>query len=80
MDGTLIHFKIDFMKARSAAIKILKKYGVPRKILSLKSSILDSVKIAKEILTNNGLNPQDIQEVMKKVNEKGKIPGIMIIR
>ncbi len=58
------------MKARSAAIKILKKYGVPRKILSLKSSILDSVKIAKEILTNNGLNPQDIQEVMKKVNEK----------
>ena len=44
LDGTLIHFKIDWLRARREAIRILKIQGVPKHILTVKSSILDNIR------------------------------------
>lgn len=30
LDGTLIHFKINSVKARRKAIKVLRDYGIPK--------------------------------------------------
>lgn len=69
LDGTLIHFKINSIKARRVAIRILKNSGIPKKLLSVKKSILENVKIAREIFKNKGLTSQKIAEIMTHVNE-----------
>ena len=48
LDGTLIHFKIDWVRARREAIKILKQYGVPKHLLTVKSSILENIGLARD--------------------------------
>ncbi|MFX1314949.1 MAG: HAD family hydrolase [Promethearchaeota archaeon] len=68
LDGTLIHFKIDFLKARHEAIKILKKYGVPNHFLSLEFSILDNVNKSKEFLKTKKFSEQEIRKIVKDVD------------
>lgn len=69
LDGTLIHFKIDFLRARREAIKILKNYKIPRKVLSVKRSILDNVKEARAILESRNYKIEEINRIMGKVNQ-----------
>ncbi|MFX1462504.1 MAG: hypothetical protein ACFFBF_05585 [Promethearchaeota archaeon] len=50
LDGTLIHFKIDYLRARKTAIEILRKYGVPKNLLTIKISILENMQSARELI------------------------------
>lgn len=68
LDGTLIHFKIDFIRARRAAIKILKDYGVPKKEITIKNSILENVQKARKILKEKDKDMSYIQEMITEVD------------
>jgi len=69
LDGTLIDFKINSIKARRNAIKILRKYGIPKEQISSKISLLESVKIAKKIFLELGFTHEKIKKIIKEVNE-----------
>jgi len=68
LDGTLIHFKIDFIKARKEAIKIFLDNGVPENLLSLKSKTLDNAKIARNFFELTGTSESKINEIMQDAN------------
>ena len=68
LDGTLIHFKIDFIKARKESIKIFLDNGVPENLLSLKSKILDNAKIARNFFELMGISESKINEIMQEAN------------
>ncbi|TXT62525.1 MAG: Phosphoglycolate phosphatase [Promethearchaeota archaeon] len=70
LDGTLIHFKINFIKARRTAMEILKKNEIPKEELSIKKSILDNVKHAIKIFEENGLDPQKINEIVEEIDRE----------
>ncbi len=68
LDGTLIDFRINSIKARRKAIKILRNYGIPKEKLSSKTPLLEIVKISKEIFVENGLTADKIKGIVKEVN------------
>jgi HAD superfamily hydrolase (TIGR01549 family) len=68
LDGTLIYFNIDFVKARRNAINILRKNGVPKHLLSLEFSILDNVAKAREFFKTTDLSKQKVEEIIKEVD------------
>ena len=71
LDGTLIHFKIDFIRARREAIKILKKYGVPKNILTVKGSILENVGKSREYFKSNKIyESKKIEQIISEVDDK----------
>lgn len=67
LDGTLIHFKIDFIRARREAIRILKKYDVPKNLLTVKGSILENVSKSREYFQSN--NTYESQRITQIINE-----------
>jgi phosphoglycolate phosphatase len=70
LDGTLIHFRINSIKARRVAIKILKKKGVTKDLLSIKKPILENIKIARQFFKASSLfSAQQIQNIIRTVNE-----------
>lgn len=74
LDGTLIHFKIDYLRARKTAIEILKKYGVPKRLLTVKFSILENIKCAREFFEGEGYYKKKINKIIEEVdNEITKI-------
>ena len=70
LDGTLIHFNIDYLGARRISIKILKKYGVPKHLLTINISILENMKSAREFFRNEGLTEKKIDEIIKEVDSE----------
>jgi HAD superfamily hydrolase (TIGR01549 family) len=70
LDGTLIQFKIDFIKARKAAIKTLKKYRIPKNQLSLDKTILENVNASREIFKTMNYTDQEIKRIFKEVDEE----------
>ncbi|NVM18398.1 MAG: HAD family hydrolase [Candidatus Lokiarchaeota archaeon] len=68
LDGTLIDFKINSIKARRKAIKVLRKYGISRENLSVKMPLLEIVKISRESFIKLGISDEEIKEIIKKVN------------
>jgi phosphoglycolate phosphatase len=70
LDGTLIHFKIDYLRARHVAIKILKKYGVPKNLLTVRYSILENVSSAREFFQNEGLSNEKINEIIAEIDKQ----------
>jgi len=68
LDGTLIHFKINSVKARRKAIKILRDYGIPKEDLSIEMPILENVKISTVIFNELGFSSEKIKEIMNEVN------------
>ena len=68
LDGTLIHFKIDYLRARKIAIKILKTYLVPKHLLTVRISILENVKFAREFFKKEGLPQKKINEIIEEVD------------
>ncbi len=69
LDGTLIHFKINSIKARRKAIKILRNYSVPKKELSIDMSILETIKISKQFFIEFGFSPEKIKKITEEVNK-----------
>ena len=69
LDGTLIYFNIDFVRARRNAIKILKKNGVPKPLLSIEFSILDNVAKARDYFKTTDLSQQLVEEIIKEVDD-----------
>jgi len=70
LDGTLIHFKIDYLRVRKIAIEILKKYGVPKHLLTVKISILENMKFAREYFEKEGLHQKKINEIIEEVDNE----------
>ena len=70
LDGTLIHFKIDFIRARREAFKLLKKHGIPKKNLSMQNGTIDTIVKARKIFESKGLSLQEINSIIKVVNDK----------
>ena len=70
LDGTIIHFKIDYIKARTAAIKILENYGTPKELLSVNKSITENIEVAKKIFNSKGFTFKKIKRILKKINKK----------
>ncbi len=68
LDGTLIDFKINSVKARRKAIKVLRDYGIPKDNLSIEMPILENVKISRVIFNELGLSSEKIKEIIKEVN------------
>ncbi|MEE9377346.1 MAG: HAD family hydrolase [Candidatus Lokiarchaeia archaeon] len=70
LDGTIIHFKIDYLRARKRAIEILKKYGVPKRLLTVNISILENMKFAREFFEKEGLPQKKINEIIEEVDNE----------
>ncbi len=68
LDGTLIDFKINSIGARRKAIKILRKYGIPRSQLSIQKSILENVKTSRTLFKKQGVQSDSIQDIIAEVN------------
>ncbi|TFG07994.1 MAG: HAD family hydrolase [Promethearchaeota archaeon] len=68
LDGTLIHFKIDWLRARREAIKILKSEGVPKKLLTIRNSILDNVRLARAYFKSVDHEPDKIEKIITEVD------------
>ncbi len=68
LDGTLIHFKIDFIRARKAAIKILNGNGVPKDLLTIENSILDTIKKSKEFFESSEYEHKKVKNIINNVN------------
>ena len=69
LDGTIIHFKINSMKARRATIKILVNYGIDEKSLSIKRSILDNTNISKKVFEQMGYSSDHINKIIKEIDK-----------
>lgn len=69
LDGTLIHFKINSIKARRNAVKILKQYEIPKKIISINISIIENIEIAQNYMNKLGYSTAHIADILKKVND-----------
>ena len=69
LDGTLIHFKINSIKARRNAIKILRNYRVPKKELSIDMPILEAIKNSKQFFIEFGYSPEKIKKISEEVNK-----------
>jgi len=70
LDGTLIHFNIDFRRARKSAINVLITHGMPKKMLSVRNSILDTVKDGREYFENLGFEAEKIKKIIKQVDRE----------
>ncbi|MFX1275012.1 MAG: HAD family hydrolase [Promethearchaeota archaeon] len=70
LDGTLIDFKIDFLRARKEAFTILKNYGIPDDILSLETGIVDTMQKAKKMFRSRGMKENEIELIIKEVDQK----------
>ena len=68
LDGTLIDFKINSIKARRKAIKVLRNYGIAREDISSKMPLLEIVKISRESFVKLGISDEEIKEIIKEVN------------
>ena len=68
LDGTLIHFKIDFIRARRKVISILRKFGAPRKILSIKNKFTDTIEMAKNFFYEKGYDKEEINKIIQEAN------------
>ncbi len=70
LDGTLIHFKIDSIKARKTAINIFISHGIDKKKLSIQRSILDNINTFRDIFQQNGNDPSQIDKVLQEVDKE----------
>jgi phosphoglycolate phosphatase-like HAD superfamily hydrolase len=70
LDGTLIHFKIDYLKARRTSINLLKRYGVPKHLLTVKISILENMKLAREHFKKEGYTEEKINSIIEEIDRK----------
>jgi len=74
LDGTLIHFNIDYKKARSETIRILEKYGYPTGQLTQKYYVLKMIKEATDYFSRKKIHNIDkITQIKKEIDKKVEI-------
>lgn len=69
MDGTLIHFSIDYLKARRMVIDIFERYGYPKGILSTKDLIFEMTKKVEQYFLESGMEKAAVEKIIKEANE-----------
>ncbi|MBD3193564.1 MAG: HAD-IA family hydrolase [Candidatus Lokiarchaeota archaeon] len=69
LDGTLIHFKINFVRARREAIKILRNKGISKKHLKISKSILENVRLSIPLFEEMGYNKPEIDGIIEQVDK-----------
>jgi HAD superfamily hydrolase (TIGR01549 family) len=69
LDGTLVHFKIDYLRARRAAIKILKLHGIPKNELTITKSILENLMHSIEIFKKKNYSLEKINQIKTEIND-----------
>lgn len=70
MDGTIVNFQIDYLRARKGAIDVLIKHGIPKNRYTVENSIIESVKDARLYLKNNlAYSDEKIESIMNQVND-----------
>ncbi len=70
LDGTLIHFKINSIKARKTVINILASHGIDKKQLSIQKSILDNINTSKEIFQQKENDPNLVNKVLEEIDKE----------
>lgn len=71
LDGTLIHFKIDYKRARAETIQILEKYGYPKGELTQEYYVLKMIQQATKYFSmNNVHSSQEITQIKKEIDKK----------
>jgi len=71
LDGTLIHFNIDYKKARSETIRILEKYSYPKGQLTQKYYVLKMIKEASDYFLREKIyNVDKINQIKKEIDKK----------
>jgi len=70
LDGTLIHFKINSIKARKTVINILVSHGIDKKQLSIQKSILDNINTSREIFQQKGNDPNLVNKVLQEIDKE----------
>jgi HAD superfamily hydrolase (TIGR01549 family) len=70
LDGTLIDFKIDYIRSRNKAIEILKNYNVSQEILTVKSSILENINQAKKFFEKAGFSEKKIKKILTEIDKE----------
>ncbi|MBD3353247.1 MAG: HAD-IA family hydrolase [Candidatus Lokiarchaeota archaeon] len=69
MDGTLVYFQIDYIKARRAAINVLEKWGLKNRY-NVKNTITSAVDDARIVFGNEyGYSDEKIGEILNEVND-----------
>jgi len=69
LDGTIVDFKIDWIRARKEVIKFLKMHGVPKDILTINSSILDNIRMARKYFENSSYDSHTIEIIIRDVDK-----------
>ncbi|MFX1237616.1 MAG: HAD family hydrolase [Promethearchaeota archaeon] len=69
LDGTLIHFKINFLRARKEAFEILQKNGMQSGLFSLENSIIETVRQARKLFSARGFSIQKIDEIVRDIDD-----------
>ena len=70
LDGTLIHFKINSIKARKTVINILVSHGIDKKLLSIQKSILGNINASKEIFQQKENDPNLVNKVLEEIDKE----------
>lgn len=73
MDGTLVHFIIDYIKARRSAIKELENHGIQNasEMFSVENPWTMTIRNAREYMTNElGFSLEKIRGIQDTINKK----------
>ncbi len=71
LDGTLIHFDIDYKKARTETIRILERYGYPKGQLTQKYYVLKMIKEATDYFSREKIyDDNKITKIRKEIDKK----------
>ena len=71
MDGTLIHFQIDYQRCRAITIQLLEEHGYPTGVLTTEHFVLEMVKQGKHYFSEQLALPQtEIQRIMSKIDQE----------
>lgn len=70
MDGTLVYFKIDWLKTRKEAIRVLEENGIPKGRYSVKKAIRENLNDAKNYMKEVlKYSDEQIAEIVQLINE-----------
>lgn len=69
LDGTLISFKIDYIKARQEVIDFLKKEAIPQNLLTDNLGIFKTFKIVEKYLKSIQMGLVKLPEIKSRINQ-----------
>ncbi|MBN1215295.1 MAG: HAD family hydrolase [Candidatus Lokiarchaeota archaeon] len=72
LDGTLIHFNIDYIRARKITIDTFENNGIPKRLLSMKDSVRENTNKVKNYLENKNLKIYNLNEIIEKIDNEIK--------